>query len=160
MRTPILLCLTLLAGPTLAQDDPIQGIGFAQAEAGAFLCRHEQPSEALACAREHCAEQAPGQECWPTAWCFPANWSEVLTVHLPDVQVTQVLCGAPTEGALTEGLRAFCAADEDATHCDFTLVVDPDGNERIVEGESFPGPAAPPGNTEAPAEDAEAPVEP
>jgi hypothetical protein len=151
IQAPAALCLVLAAGPALAQDEPVQGIGFVQAETGAFLCRHERPDEALACAREHCAEQAPGEECWPTAWCFPANWSGVMTVHLPEFQATQVLCGAPTETALSEALRAFCAADEQASRCDITLIVDPDGNERAIEGRSFPGPAAPIEETEAPA---------
>ncbi len=144
MRPALAAALALLAVPSFAQDDGPQGIGFAQAEEGTWLCRHEQPEEALACARELCAEQSPGQTCWPTAWCLPANWSGVMTIWLEDFHTTHALCGAPSETALGEALRALCAGDEAATHCDLTLVVDPQGNERQVEGVSFPGPAAPP----------------
>ncbi|MBA3517119.1 MAG: hypothetical protein H0T75_05635 [Rhizobiales bacterium] len=144
MRTISALLLALLAVPASAQDSPPQGIGFAQAEEGTWMCRHEDPQEALSCAREQCAEQAPGQECWATAWCFPANWSGTMTVWLPDFHTTQVLCGAPSEKALTDALAALCAGDENATNCDFGFVIDPEGNERVVEGVSFPGPAAPP----------------
>jgi hypothetical protein len=101
MRVLILIMLGLMAWPALAQENPPQGIGFAQAEEGTWLCRHDQPEEALSCAREQCAEQAPGQECWATAWCFPANWSGVMTVWLPDFHTTQILCGAPSAQALT-----------------------------------------------------------
>jgi hypothetical protein len=55
-----------------------------------------------------------------------------------------VLCGAPSETALTEALGALCAGDAAATRCDLTLVVDPEGNERSIEGVSFVGPAAQP----------------
>lgn len=144
MRTISALLLSLLAGPAFAQDPTPQGIGFVQAEEGTWFCRHEDLDEALSCAREHCAEQAPGQECWATNWCFPANWSGTMTVWLPDFHTTQVLCGAPTEKALTAALAALCAGDENATNCDVGLIVDPAGNERAVEGVSFPGPAAPP----------------
>jgi hypothetical protein len=133
---------TLFVAPAFAQEP--QGIGFAQAEEGTWLCRHERPDEALSCARELCAEQAPGQTCSPTAWCLPARWSGVMTIWLPDFHATRVLCGAPSEMALADALRALCAGDAAATHCDLTLVVDPDGNERSVEGVSFVGPAAQP----------------
>jgi hypothetical protein len=150
MRILLLALLALPVAGASAQDRPPQGIAFAQAEEGTWLCRHERPEEALACAREQCAEQAPGQECWATAWCFPANWSGAMTIWLPDFHTTHVLCGAPSEPALTEAMRALCAGDEAATRCDLTLVVDPDGNERAAEGVSFPGPAAPEGSEAAP----------
>ena len=139
----IFIALLALAGPAYGQDRPPQGIGFAQAEEGTWLCRHEQPEEALACARELCAEQAPGQECWPTRWCFPSGWSGMMAVWLPDFHFTETLCGAPTEEALDEALKSFCIEEEGATHCDVTTVIDPEGNERVVDGRSFPGPAAP-----------------
>ncbi len=139
----VVVILLALAGPAVAQDRPPQGIGFAQAEEGTWLCRHEQPEEALACARELCAEQAPGQECWPTAWCFPAGWSGMMVVWLADFHFTETLCGAPSEAALTDALRTYCLAEENATNCDLFTIVDPDGNERVVENQSFPGPAAP-----------------
>jgi hypothetical protein len=136
------LALLFCLGPAYAQERPIQGIGFAQAEEGTWLCRHEQPAEALSCARELCIEQANGQECYPTAWCFPANWTGLMVVWLGDFHTTQVLCGAPTEASLTEALRALCAGDEGASGCDLFKVIDPEGNEREVTGVSFPGPAA------------------
>jgi hypothetical protein len=135
--------VTALGCPALAQDRPPQGIGFAQAEEGTWLCRHEHPEEALACARELCSEQAPGQDCWPTAWCFPAGWSGMMVVWLPDFHFTETLCGAPSEAALVDALRTYCTAEEAATHCDLSTIVDPEGNERTVENQSFPGPAAP-----------------
>jgi hypothetical protein len=142
MRSVLAVAFTLFAAPALAQEP--QGIGFAQAEEGTWLCRHERPDEALSCARELCAEQSPGQTCSPTAWCLPAKWSGVMTIWLPDFHTTRVLCGAPSETALSDALRALCAGDAAATHCDLTLVVDPEGNERTVEGVSFVGPAAQP----------------
>jgi hypothetical protein len=156
MRIAILLALGLAAAPTSAQDPPLQGIGFAQAEEGAWLCRHEDPFEALACAREHCAEEAPGQPCTPTAWCHPAGWSGIMTVWLPDFHVTRVLCGMSSETGLTETLKTLCVSETDARSCDLVLVIDPNGNERPVEGVSFPGgsPVAP--GSEAAAQDAEA----
>ena len=146
MRCILALVLFLsgsFSGSALAQDRPPQGIGFAQAEEGTWLCRHDQPEEALSCARELCLEQASGQECWQTAWCFPANWSGLMTIWLADFHTTHVLCGAPSEASLTQALAAICAGDEGATSCDITMTIDPDGNERIVEGVSFVGPAAP-----------------
>jgi hypothetical protein len=144
----VLAALLALAGPASAQDRPPQGIGFAQAEEGTWLCRHELPEEALACARELCAEQAAGQDCWPTTWCFPAGWSGMMVVWLPDFHFTEALCGAPSETALTEALRSFCAEEESATNCDLFTIIDPDGNERASDI-SYPGPAAPPPELEA-----------
>jgi hypothetical protein len=142
MRLALAAALVLTAGPAFAQDGAPQGIGFAQAEEGTWLCRHERVEEALSCARELCSEQSPGQACWPTAWCLPANWSGVMTIWLGDFHTNHVLCGAPSEAALNGALQAICAGDESATHCDVTLIVDPEGNERQVEGVRFAGPAA------------------
>jgi hypothetical protein len=141
MRLLAPAALAFLALPAQAQDGP-QGIGFAQAEEGTWLCRHEDAAEALSCAREHCLEQAPGQECLATAWCFPANWSALMTVWIGDFHATHALCGAPNEVALTRALAALCANDGEATRCEVTLIVDPDGNERAVEGVGFDGGAA------------------
>lgn len=137
----ILMIFLLFSGPSLAQEQAPQGIGFAQAEEGTWLCRHDDPGEALSCARELCLEQASGQECWQTAWCFPANWSGLMTIWLDDFHTTHVLCGAPSEASLTEALEAICAGDQGATSCDVTMMIDPDGNERPLEGVSFVGPA-------------------
>ena len=144
----LIVLLALLATPAFAQDPPRppQGIGFAQAEEGTWLCRHDSPEEALSCARELCIEQASGQECWQTAWCYPANWSGLMTIWLADFHTTHVLCGAPSEASLTQALAAICAGDAAATSCDVTLVIDPEGNETTPEGVSFAGPAAPQGS--------------
>lgn len=144
MRAIIVIFLSCLACSAFAQDRPPQGIGFVQAEEGTWLCRHDEPQEALACAREQCAEQAPGQDCWATAWCFPANWSGIMTIWLPDFHTTHILCGAPSEKALQNALAGICLGDESATHCDLVLLIDPEGNERAGEPRSFPGGAAPP----------------
>lgn len=145
------LVAALLLSPALAQNSVPQGIGFAQAEEGTWLCRHEDPTEALACASEHCAEQAPGQDCIPTAWCYPARWSGVMTIWLPDFHTTKALCGMDDEAALKDVLAVLCKSSKDATHCELTLIVDPDGNE-LVADVSFAGGAAP-AVPEAPAAD-------
>jgi hypothetical protein len=142
MRTALAAVLAIAASPAWGQDGAPQGIGFAQAEEGTWLCRHERVEEALACARELCAEQSPGQTCWATAWCLPANWSGVMTIWLGDFHTNHVLCGAPSEAALEGALQAICAGDQSATYCDVILIVDPEGNERQVEGVRFAGPAA------------------
>lgn len=143
MRMLFAFALVLLAAPAGAQDRLSQGIGFAQAEEGTWLCRHENADEALACAREHCAEQAPGQECVATAWCRPARWSGLMTVWLGEFHTTRILCGAVSEAALSAALATLCAFEEKATGCDLTLIIDPEGNERRVEGVSFAGPTPP-----------------
>ena len=150
-----LLLFAAAASPGLAQDAPL-GIGFAQAEEGTWLCRDESPEEALACARELCVEQASGQQCWPTAWCYPANWSGVMTVWLEGFHTNAVLCGMPSEESLQAALAAVCAGDSQATHCDLTLTVDPIGNEREIDATRFPGGGAAP---DAPAPDGSAPGE-
>jgi hypothetical protein len=137
-----------LAFPAVAQDAPL-GIGFAAAEEGVRFCRHHESGEALACARELCAEGAPDQECLAIAWCYPARWSGVMTIWLPDFHSAHALCGAPSERALKEALAEFCAASSEATGCDLSVVIDPDGNETTVEGVSFPGGAAPQTSEEA-----------
>ena len=143
MRLTVLLLALGLATPALAQDSP-QGIAFAQAEEGTWLCRHENAQEAMSCAREHCSEQAPGQDCYITAWCFPGGWSGYMTFWLPDFHTTQVLCGLPNEAGLRAAFQALCASDDTATSCDLVAIIDPEGNERLVEGVSFAGGAAPP----------------
>lgn len=143
MRLALALAVLLLATPALAQEGP-QGIAFAQAEEGTWLCRHERPQEAMSCARERCLEQAPGQECYITAWCFPGGWSGYMTLWLSDFHTTQVLCGLPNEAGLTAAFRALCSSDDTATSCDMVGTVDPEGHERLVEGQSFPGGAPPP----------------
>jgi hypothetical protein len=141
---PIALAVALLAIPAFAKDRVPQGIGFAQTKDRTWLCRHEDPFEALSCAREHCKEQAPDEECVSTAWCYPDDWSGVLTIHLPDADKTRVLCGMADEKTLKDMLTTLCASNAAALSCDLTLTVDPGGNERKVEGVSFVGGGAPP----------------
>lgn len=160
VRAILALLWTLPTALAAAQDHPPQGIAFAQTEEGAWLCRHEDPFEALACAREHCLEQAPGQDCAATAWCYPAQWAALMTVWLPDVHTTKPLCGVASEKALIDVLSALCAANEFAERCDLALMVDPEGMERPVDGTSFPGGAAGPRDAGTGAPDgAGAPVE-
>jgi hypothetical protein len=154
MPAAFLLAAFLLVAPAAAQETPaapppVQGIGFAHSGAGEWLCRHEDPFEALACAQELCAEQSPGLECLPAAWCYPARWSGIMTVRRAADTTTHALCGAPNAKALGDALAALCAADEEAVVCDVTLTVDPEGHEQVVEGLRFAGAAPmPPGGLE------------
>lgn len=141
MRAFLAFCF-LLAGSAFAQDIP-QGIGFAQTNDRTWLCRHESPEEALTCARELCAEQAPGETCRRTAWCLPGGWSGVILVWTGNRPEAKVLCGAPSETGLVNALRAYCSGAEAASICDFVTIVDPNGNERPVQGVIFAGGAAP-----------------
>lgn len=142
-RLAFVFVAACLVTPASAQDSIPQGIGFAQAEEGTWLCRDEDPIEALACAREHCLEEAPGQECVQTAWCYPARWSGTITVWLEDFHTTRILCGMADEETLRLMLAALCLTELQATHCDLTLTVDPDGNERQITDVSFDGGGAP-----------------
>jgi hypothetical protein len=82
-----------------------------------------------------------------------------MTVWIGEFHATHALCGAPSEAALTAALAALCAGDVEAESCELTLVVDPEGNERQVQGVSFSGGApAPPSAPEAePGEEGSAP---
>jgi hypothetical protein len=144
MRAFLLLLLLFSAGPAFAQDSS-QGIAFAQTSDRAWLCRHESPEEAMACARELCAEQAPGETCRRTAWCFPGGWSGVMLVWSDNRTSAKVMCGAPSELGLANAMRAYCAGVSNASICDFVTIVDPSGNERQVQGVIFAGGAAPTG---------------
>ena len=144
VRPAAAVALAVATLPAAAQDLPQQGIGFAQAEEGTWLCRHEDPFEALSCAQEFCAEQSGGQECVPTTWCYPARWSGLMTVWLEDFHTTEVLCGISSEAALRQAMEALCAANEFALTCDLFLTVDPRGLERQIEGVTFAGGAGPP----------------
>jgi hypothetical protein len=126
--------------PALSQDGPV-GIGFAQAEEGTWWCRDQEPGKALACAMEKCTAESGGQDCHPTRWCSPAGWSGLMTVWLPEFHATTPLCGVSGETALTAAFQALCAGSPDVTRCDITMIIDPDGNERAIEGASWEGPA-------------------
>ena len=160
MRLILVLGFCLFAASVAAQSGPL-GIGFAQAEEGTWLCRDAEPEEGLACAREQCSEQAPGQDCVRSTWCFPAGWSGLMTMWSGDFHTTKIICGAPDEAALMGALASFCSGEKSATHCDLFNVIDPEGNERAIEGRRFLG-AAP--TAEAPpadgAPDEAAPSEP
>jgi hypothetical protein len=147
------LAALAFASPAFAEDHVTQGIGFAQRGEGTWLCRHEDPAEALGCAREHCKEEAPSEDCAPVAWCYPAGWSGEMTVQLPGAEKTAVLCGMASLEVLKAMLAALCASNKDAAGCDMTLSVDPDGNERKVTGVRFAGgnsPAASEGSAPSP----------
>jgi hypothetical protein len=145
MKIPALLsffsALALLhASPAGAQDGPV-GIGFAQAEEGAWWCREQEPAKGLACAIEKCTAESGGQDCHPTRWCSPAGWSGLMTVWLPEFHATTPLCGVSGETALIAAFQALCAGSPDVTRCDLTMIIDPDGNERAIEDASWEGPA-------------------
>jgi hypothetical protein len=144
---PAAFAALTLASSAPAQESNLQGIGFAQAEEGTWYCLHHEPGEALACAREHCLEQAPGQECAATAWCYPARWSGTMTLWLSDFHTTRVLCGMPDEATLQEVLAGLCWFNKDATSCDLTLIIDPNGKELALEGMTVPGGASGSGAT-------------
>ena len=111
-----------------AQDGPV-GIGFAQAEEGTWWCRGGNTVETLDCARAACDAEAGGQDCYRTAWCYPARWSGLMTVWFGEFHSTQVICGAPTREALEHALEAFCVGDIYAEHCDVFLIIGPEGKE-------------------------------
>jgi hypothetical protein len=120
--------IILLSAPVRAQDGP-QGIGFAQAEEGTWICRAGDPVTALNCARDLCRAGAGGQDCYRTAWCFPSGWSGVLTVWLSDFHANRPICGASTLPALLDVMLALCNEAEGATACDVGMVFDPVGTE-------------------------------
>ena len=94
----------------------------------------------MACARDKCTAGAGGQDCVATRWCGLSGWSGLMVIWLPEHHSTTVLCGAPSEAAATEALKALCANDEVVTRCDLVGMIDPDGTEKPVEGVSWPGP--------------------
>ena len=128
-----MLALVALVLPqaTLAQDGPV-GIGFAQAKEGTWWCRGDNAVETLGCAREECNAEAGGQDCYRTAWCYPARWSGLMTVWYGEFHATQIMCGAPSREALERALEGFCVGDIYAVTCDVFLTIDPDGFEKEV----------------------------
>jgi hypothetical protein len=151
------LTLAILIGPAAAQVAVPQGIGFAQRGDGTWLCRHEDPVQALSCAQEHCKEEAPSDICLSVAWCYPARWSGEMRISGKDRARTAVLCGMADETTLKTMLSTLCAATADAESCALLLTVDPDGNERKIEGVTFAGGAAgKPGSAKPPATPEEA----
>jgi len=142
MKLAVLALAVALAPsfPAIAQPGPV-GIAFAQAEEGTWWCREEDPGKGLACALDKCRNEAPGQECHPTRWCLPAGWSGLMTVWLPEFHNTIALCGTSGEAALISALAALCADSPYVTRCTPFAMIDPDGNERPIDGLDWPGPA-------------------
>lgn len=129
-----------LPSSAVAQSGPV-GIGFAQAEEGTWWCRNPEPGKAFACALEKCSRESRGQECYATRWCLPAGWSGMMIAWLPEFHSTFVLCGTSGEAALIAGLKALCDGSPFVTRCVPVTIVDPEGNERAIEGLDWPGPA-------------------
>lgn len=127
--------------PVGAQDGPL-GIGFAQAEEGTWWCSGPRSETALDCAAKKCEGESGGQACHATRWCFPAGWTMLMVVWLPEFRSTHVLCGMPGEAAAKAAMRAICDAGEEFTQCDLVLSIDPDGKQSNLIGVSWPGPAA------------------
>jgi hypothetical protein len=123
-----------------AQDGP-SGIGFAQAEEGTWWCRGGDPAAALSCARAKCDSESGGQECFATRWCYPAGWSALMVVWLPEFHSTHVICGMPGRPAAVAALAAICRSAPEYTGCDLVLTIDPDGNEEEVSQSIGPGAA-------------------
>ena len=140
MRIALTLACALIATPAFA--DGVDGIAFAQAEEGTWWCRSDGATEGLRCALDKCNAEAGGQDCFETAWCMQARWSGLMTVFLSDFHTTYVLCGAPSQAALAETFRAWCAQIENADRCEFSVSINPNGIVRDDVGESFAGPAA------------------
>lgn len=135
---PLLLCIVLVV-PALAQNGP-EGIGFAQAEEGTWMCRAGDPVTALDCARDLCRAEAGGQDCYRTTWCFPAQWAGIVTVFTSDFHSNHAICGAPSLDGLLTMMRAVCDHSEGATSCSVGMVVDPDGAEVDAAQEWTPQP--------------------
>jgi len=132
------LALMHVATPAAAQDGP-SGIGFVQAEEGTWWCRAGAPQDALACARAKCDKESGGQECFATRWCYPAGWSALMIVWLPEFHSTHVVCGAPGRPAAVAALTAICQSAPEYTGCDLVLTIDPDGHEEDVSQTIEPG---------------------
>jgi hypothetical protein len=123
------LSLALAAAPAAAQDAP-DGIGFAQAEEGTWWCRATDAPAALQCAMQKCTAESGGQECLATRWCYPAGWSALMIVWLPEFHSTHVICGMPGRPAALSALKSICNAAPEFTRCDLVLTIDPDGVEQ------------------------------
>jgi hypothetical protein len=143
MRLALAALFALLAAPALAQSGPT-GIGFAQAEEGLWFCRGDTPEAALNCARDKCRAEGAGQDCYRTAWCYPARWSGTMLVWQGEFHGMTPLCGAPSREAVSAALEQLCTGNEFATSCELILTIDPDGVEQEGGGLVWDGPAATP----------------
>lgn len=129
--------LTVLWRPAAA--DAPEGIGFAQAEEGTWWCHGETVGAALDCARQQCLAESGGQACHATRWCYPAGWSALMVVWLPEFHATHILCGMPGPEAAAAAMQAICEAGAEFSRCDLVLHIDPDGKETDVSETSWPG---------------------
>lgn len=134
-----ILGVLISLGPVAAQPGPV-GIAFTQAEGRAWWCRDNDPNVAIACANEKCESESNSGGCHPTRWCSPAGWSGLMIVWLPEFRSPIPLCGTSGESALLAALKALCDGSSDITRCDLVAVIDPAGNERLIEGEAWFGP--------------------
>jgi hypothetical protein len=132
-----------LSVPAVAAEGPL-GIGFAQAEEGTWWCQAMAAAPALDCARQKCEAESGGQECHATRWCYPAGWSALMVVWLPEFHSTHALCGMPGRDAAIAAMKAVCDAGSEFTQCDLVLTIDPDGTQDDTVGITWPGPAASP----------------
>ncbi len=131
-RLAILIAATACLASPVHADGP-EGIGFAQAEEGTWWCRGGDAAAALDCARQKCTAESGGQECFPTRWCYPAGWSGLMVVWLPEFHSTHVVCGMPGEEAARAALKAICQSAPEFTSCDLALLIDYDGNEMPLD---------------------------
>jgi hypothetical protein len=143
IRALVALILALAAAPARAESAHV-GIAFAQAEEGTWWCRGPDAGKALSCALDKCRKEAASPECLATRWCALSGWSGLMVIWLPEFHNTVPLCGAPSEAAAVEALKALCANDEVVTRCDVVRLIDPDGREKEVSDMSWPGPTAAP----------------
>jgi hypothetical protein len=141
MRLALAALFAFLATPAFAQSGPT-GIGFAQAEEGTWYCRGDTPEAALNCARDKCRAEAGGQDCYRTAWCYPARWSGTMLVWQGEFHATAPLCGAPSRDSVLGAFEALCAGNEFATSCELILTIDPEGIEAEGGGMVWNGPLA------------------
>lgn len=131
-----LMTLFLAAAATGAEAQ--QGIGFAQAEEGTWHCRAGDPVTALDCARDLCRSEGNGQDCYRTAWCYPAGWSGVVALQLQEFRNNHPVCGAPSREGLLAAMQAYCEHAPFVVSCDVWLIVDPEGNEMEVGEHQIP----------------------
>jgi hypothetical protein len=129
----VLLAAGLMTAPAVAQDGP-DGIGFAQAEEGTWWCLDGAAAPALDCAKAKCTTESGGQECFATRWCYPAGWSGLMIVWLPEFHSTHIVCGLPGQPAAVAALTAICEASPEFSRCDLIRMIDPDGNETELSG--------------------------
>ena len=133
------VALALMPAPASAADLGPSGIGFVQAEEGTWWCRDVDAAAAFSCARAKCDAESGGQECFATRWCYPAGWSALMIVWLPEFHSTHVVCGMPGRPAAVAALTAICQNAPEFTGCDLVRTIDPDGNEEEMSQSIGPG---------------------